>query len=199
MTADEFEDHLLNCLASYWRIRAALALLRQTRRADFDLRILSYRNCSDFSGKLLTSETVTDALNQLNSYETERLTNDWFLALVARAEMFLAAKIWAAGEEPCGTFGKLQHRAEELYGISGVFVNKLGEIRERRNSLIHDRGTAKLRYINAARVVAPVSNGHVSVPSEGDLVVPNPEYLSYCVESMFGYAKEYTAGFRAPA
>ena len=193
MTSQELMDALSVTLTTHWRIRAGVAAYRHTNSLDSTIghQILNYANVP-FQSTLprnLIDEPLTDALNAVSHFSTAGgLNKATFLSLVAVVEEFLSAKLAAKSQNPEGTFGNLQSRAEIAYGVSGLSCELVSEIREYRNCIIHHNGHLTARYIAAANIVLGRDGGAVLNPTSINVLKIPDNYLSHCVIVFSAYA-----------
>lgn len=188
MTASQFEVAALEIYQNYWRIRATIALYGRIQIAT-EMR-LDYANVPavGFATLPTVSESVEDAIVAMNDFIARRLRRDLLLALIAEFESRLVAKIGSLGLSCDGTLGKLQNRLQGGMVISSDLAEDLGEVRERRNAMMHHGDLASARYVSAAALVRGRAGRYVATASVGDNVVPSDEYLAYAVDVLVRYS-----------
>lgn len=188
MNHTAFKGAAQDLIQNYWRIRAAAALYRGATLEHTGS--LHYDNVPMFGAVtgILNEESVEDALSSLRMYIDQWLPRDLFLALIARFEARLIASLTAAGCSTTGTLGVLQQKVQKKFSITHEIKEELDEVRERRNTLVHNDGHADNKYISAATKVNSREQTYVALPRIGDSVVPSPQYLAYAVDVLVRYS-----------
>jgi hypothetical protein len=190
MTQQQLLAAILETLRAYWRMRAAMALIRYSEMDEFD-QPLSYVEIppSVTVSSILDVESARSSIEATFLYvDHGRLSVDVFLRIISHLEEFYAARLIAVGASPDGTLGNLQARCEQAYGVSGILSQKIDEIRERRNAFIHHHGVPTIKHVAAAGVVYGLSNGAIEAPGAMSVLSISDEYLVYCMDSINSYA-----------
>lgn len=194
MSPADLKREIFEVLSGFWQIRAAMAYLRTSIAVTVtDATPLQFDNVPQYglAAGFFGAETLGTSLRNLDTYENGRMVNDIFLALLARLEIFLSDKLASAGLIHTGTLGKLQNNAQAHYGITGIEVDCMDEVRERRNTIIHNHGAITPNYAAAANKVVGVSGGHVVAPGTITKVEATATYLSYAADVLIRYSSKY--------
>ena len=188
MTHSDFEASAREVIENYWRIRAALKLMRPTiENGAQQLQFEGIPQVGCMSG-LLQAETIAEAHISLGAYVTHRLSRDMFLALIAAFEQRLISWLSMAGQGASGTLGGLQHAIQKVTSLPSDLIKDLDEVRERRNAQMHHNGLADDKYVAAALKVNARAPNHVPIVAVGTSVVPDGHYLTYAADVLARYS-----------
>lgn len=189
MTSVQLGELLKEVLRNYWRQRIALKLFKLSSIKHNDVPYIEYVNIpqlGDVANFLVREETQV-ALVSVETNLENRVPRDLFIALLANFESFLSEALVLCGVTPSGTLGRLQNMVQQNYTVPGNSIEKVDEIRERRNALIHHNGIIDSKYVNAAnKVIFPP---WVLDPTLLTAVEVTPEYLTYVAATLIEYAK----------
>lgn len=188
MTPARFRSTTLDLLKNYWRIKAANALYRSTRRVTADRLEYSNVPAVGFASNQFVSESVVDASLALNTFVLQRLPRDLLLALIAEFESRLVARLRSLGQPEDGTLGALQTKIQAKTTVPPTLIEDLNELRERRNAMIHHADIAGAKYVAASTSVLPRAAHFIKVTSVGDNVSPTEGYLAYAADVLVRYS-----------
>lgn len=193
MTLTTFEESILDVLRSYWRIRSSMLYLKHDDSSGWGDLPIEYHGIFQcgVATNFLVSETLAHAINELDEYACNRLTNDLFLSMISYLERFLSDKLSGIGRAPTGTFGNLQMRAERAYRINGDEIDFINEIRERRNSLIHHSSQVTAQYRAVCNKAVQLYPSFVRDPNTVTTLDSTPEYLSFVAHSIIQYSRKF--------
>lgn len=188
MTHAQLLAEIRQVVENYWRIRASLRLQMPSGvDADMKIRFVGIVELGSMSG-LLSDESVEQAHTALSSYAATRLARDMFNALIAVFERRLISRIVSNGGTGAGTLGALQREVENIVSVAQTLREDLVEVRERRNALAHHDGRADSKYVAAAFAVHPRAPTFVPLVSQGSIVVPDGDYLTYAADVLVRYS-----------
>ncbi|WP_410952462.1 hypothetical protein [Pseudomonas sp. S1(2024)] len=186
------EKALAETLHSYWRVKAANAAMSVFSGTEYWTRLeVEFANVPSSSEVPAPQQVSFEVLRaEIGDYfNNGRASQDYFLAVIAHFERFISTVLQANQKDSSGTLGQLTTRAEQYRGLTILDkdVAFVAEIRERRNSLIHNHGTVSPRYLQAANnpTVASIFGGK----SIGDILNISDEYLANAVDSLIRYAR----------
>lgn len=194
MTSQNLTDAMLNTLKMYFRMRAAVAIMRELDDNEFSGVPINFTNLPNINStnNLLGYETAEILFSELfKQINDGHLSIDIFLRVISHLETFYSAKLTAKSLSPDGTLGGLQKRCEGSYGVTGPLVLEIDEIRERRNALMHHHGNPTAKYIAAAGAVFQGSGGAIDDPSTVSTLRVSDNYLAHCVNKIAAYSSMF--------
>lgn len=192
MEFEDLEQALLENLRSLWRIK--FALLAQRTASQSQSMLVNYENLpkNGPSNLFPRSESVLDAMKNLDAFSHAPLATNLLLANMAQYEAFLKHHVVVTkkgGPPGLGTLQKIAESSSER-PISDDTKISINEIRERRNIVVHRAGIADERYIQSAAAAQPLSNGSVGVVAPGSRVEITPAYFHYATNVLIVYCRQ---------
>lgn len=190
MNKTQLTASMLAALRSYWRIRAGLATYRSANLGALPSEVVHYENIPEVgvATSLLANETLDETFGAIEAYASERLTRDTLMIILASFEEFLSWKLASISQSPEGTFGELQRRVEQHFSIPLHDIERVDEMRECRNCLVHHGGRVTARYLKAAAKVWSSSSGAIHDPATVAMLKVSPLYLAYVCDAAASYA-----------
>lgn len=184
-------DAMHNTLKMYWRMRVAVAIVREIDGDEFKglpINLINLPNLNS-STTVVGYESSTASFDELFRHISDgHLSKDIFLRTIDHLETFYSAKLTAKSLSPDGTLGVLQKRCQLAYNVSDTLISEIDEIRERRNSIIHHHGLPTAKHNAAAELVFHRSAGVIGDPSTISLLTISDEYLAHCVDKISIYS-----------
>ena len=192
MTSVQLEELLKEILRSYWRQRIAVRLFKLSTIQHSSVQTIEYIGIPElgFATGFLSQEATQAALDSVEKNLNERLPQDLFIALLAKFESFLAQALVLQGSTVSGPLGVLQTAVQNHYSVPSSVIDRLDEVRERRNILIHHDGRINAKYSAAAQKV--IFQPWVEDPTSLSIIAISPEYLTYVVDTIVTYARHVT-------
>jgi hypothetical protein len=188
MNARNFQTAVLDTLKNYWRIKAANALYRASPLAEGGQLVYANVPAVGLAAQNFESESAAHALEALQGYIVQRLPRDLFLALIAQFEARLVAHLRGLSQPGEGPLGALQAKVQARISLPQGLIEDANEIRERRNSIIHNAGAADSKYVVAAALVAPRASPFVVAVAKGSDVSPSEGYITYAGDVLVRYS-----------
>lgn len=194
MTPQSLKQDVLRKLRTYWRIRAGLAFhLQLATTHNWANPAVSYDSIPAFghASNFMSNEPLQDTISEIAVYASgDRLATDTMLSMIASLEEFLSAFLRSNGASASGTFGSLQHAAQRIRSITPNLIHRVDELRERRNSIIHQSGAPTNKHSTAAQLVLNQGIGAPILVGATHLY-PESTYLSYSCDTIICYAAAF--------
>lgn len=189
----QLEKDVAGCIRAYWQIRAAnAALLHFSNGQNWKNFELKFENIHTLPQILIPgNQKMHDALAEIQEYIRDgRAVSEHFMNVISFLESFLVKILISKGKSTEGTLGQLTTRVEDLFGLNlAQETIAMKEIRERRNTLVHNHGVAQTKYITAcihpslpANLRATLINQHVPITDD---------YFSYVCTKIIDYSRQF--------
>jgi hypothetical protein len=196
MNKQVLQDEIIETVRNYWRLKAALAVYRETSDVQPLLsRSLTYTGLPSYGriNSYLNAEKLQESFSQLSSYVSNRLPQDTFLLQLSVLEQFLSNELSIRNLDSSGTLGRLQKTLEGSHQVNSKLpiVLQLDEVRARRNCLIHNHGKVNPEYKTAAISAYQYSNGNIDDPNLVQDLRISEKYLIYCGDTLINYGFLY--------
>lgn len=190
MNSNDLVNAMHGTLKMYWRMRAGVALVRQSDNDEYLGIKINFLIPSLPSNPFVMLPEPSEVLfEEIFKYiDLGHLSHDVFFRIIAHLETFYSSKLSARGLSSHGTLGALQKNCENAYGIPVAAAGYIDEIRERRNSLIHNHGVPNQKYLTAAMAVYAQSGGIIGDPRGVTILKLSDAYILHCVSSIAVYS-----------